>query len=390
MKLVRLTLEMASIIMMAIAIFAPSISAQTDTSPSSVWTPSAYASSATAGATAWLTLPMGHLDDPTNTFWQIFHLSVNDGSITNESIDTGVATNGGILVGNLDGPKIAVAVRPSIDLAFSPLLFAPSSGGKNWQVTAPATGSISRLGQRGDRLVAVSINGKISSVIEQSAPTSSWKTIGTLPTLQKEPNFRPCSPTAITSVAFDQTGAPIIGVACAIPGVVGLFRYRKQQWNRLSILHAGTLHGVISVLSLESCGERICGLVASNTGGKTPLFLLTLMTKGANLDPIGIAPEGARISAIGGTDDGGLWLLYRRRGSIHGLVKLTVNSQSIALPTMATGAATLVATATGTIYSFALAGGGGALVESKLSTDSPYHWRSVVTRHFSIPYGSSS
>ncbi len=390
MNLVRRPIQLTSIVMGALAFFAHPISAQTSASSTPAWTPSIYATSATAGTTGWLTLPMGHLDDSTNTFWQIFHFADASGSITNESIATGVATNGGILLGNIDDPSFAVAVRPSIDLAFTPILLAPNSGAKKWQVTTPISGSISRLSQLGDRLIAVSINAKKTSIIERTASSARWRTLDTLNAVQIQPAFRSCSPTAITSVTFDQDGSPIIGAACAKPGIVGLFRYSKGHWNRLLNLHTGTPKDVISVLSLSSCGVQVCGLVASNNGKQMLLSLLTLTPTGANLNTVGIAPNDAHISAIGGIDTGGVWLLYRERRLLHGIVKFTSNSRSITLPVMPTDAATLVSTASGEIYSFALADGGDKLLESKLSTNAPYHWNFVATRHFPIPYGSSS
>ena len=72
------------------------------------------ASSTVTGTTTWATLPMGHLDDPLNTFWQL--LALTGGPSWALATPPGVASNGGLVAGA--GPSSVLAgFEPSQDLS---------------------------------------------------------------------------------------------------------------------------------------------------------------------------------------------------------------------------------------------------------------------------------
>ncbi len=74
---------------------------------------------------------MGHLDDPLNTFWQLFFLPPGGRSWSNQVEATAVATNGGLVLAPSAGRSLAVGIRPSNQLTFSPVI-ATANGGRSW------------------------------------------------------------------------------------------------------------------------------------------------------------------------------------------------------------------------------------------------------------------
>ena len=59
---------------------------------------SALATSTETAAGTWVTVPMGHLDQPLNTFWQLFYRPAGAKAWSNQASALAVATNGGIVV----------------------------------------------------------------------------------------------------------------------------------------------------------------------------------------------------------------------------------------------------------------------------------------------------
>ncbi|HEY1971423.1 MAG TPA: hypothetical protein VGH89_25945, partial [Pseudonocardia sp.] len=79
----------------------------------------------------WVTLPMGHLDDPLNTFWQLLYRPAGSSHWTDQVEATAAATNSGLALAATGG-RAVVAVRPSDRLVFSPLIDT-TNGGQTWQ-----------------------------------------------------------------------------------------------------------------------------------------------------------------------------------------------------------------------------------------------------------------
>ena len=86
--------------------------------------PLATSVSTTLGS--WATIPMGHLDDPANTFWEVFSLPAG---ATTWAAHTppDVADNGG-LVAAPTSTGVVVGFRPSDLLKFSPLASTADGG----------------------------------------------------------------------------------------------------------------------------------------------------------------------------------------------------------------------------------------------------------------------
>ena len=73
---------------------------------------------------------MGRLDEPLNTFWQLFYRPNGSVPWSNRVEATATATNGGLVLASA-GPSLLVGVRPSVDLTFTPLI-STTNGGRSW------------------------------------------------------------------------------------------------------------------------------------------------------------------------------------------------------------------------------------------------------------------
>ena len=91
--------------------------------------PSPLQSAISTASDSWVTLPMGNLSDPSNTFWELFH-SFAGSSHWSLVTPPGVADNGGLVAGASTGAAL-VGVLPSQLLHFSPLAQS-SDGGASW------------------------------------------------------------------------------------------------------------------------------------------------------------------------------------------------------------------------------------------------------------------
>ena len=81
--------------------------------------PSALATSVQTSAGTWATVPMGHLDQPLNTFWQLFFRASGTSSWSNATSTLATATNGGLIIATPDGQSVEVGIRPANRLTFS-------------------------------------------------------------------------------------------------------------------------------------------------------------------------------------------------------------------------------------------------------------------------------
>jgi hypothetical protein len=163
--------------------------------------------------------PMGHLDDPLNTFWQTFVLAGTGGRWALRT-PTGVADNGGLVVA-ADGARTVVGFRTSQLLRFSPLALTEDAG-KRYTSAVVSAG----LGDDPDALGLGSGGSTValtqSGVMTSSAGLAGWHTVATRSSIRATPAGRSCDLQALTAVASGPEGA-VVGGSCARSGVVGLF-----------------------------------------------------------------------------------------------------------------------------------------------------------------------
>ena len=82
--------------------------------------------SVAASSGTWATFPMGHLDDPANTFWELFTLP-SGGQLWAQHTPPDVADNGGLVIAPTSAGAV-VGFRPSELLSFSPLASTEDGG----------------------------------------------------------------------------------------------------------------------------------------------------------------------------------------------------------------------------------------------------------------------
>ena len=103
--------------------------ARTSESAPALATPLATSLPTSAGT--WVSVPMGHLEQPLNTFWQLLFRPAGGGPWSNHVQATAVATNGGLVLASPHGTALIVGVRPSNLLTFSPLIYSVTPG-RSW------------------------------------------------------------------------------------------------------------------------------------------------------------------------------------------------------------------------------------------------------------------
>jgi hypothetical protein len=251
-------------------------SARTSASAAAPSLPTPLATSLHSAAGIWATVPMGHLDEPLNTFWQLFFRPAGSASWSNQVQATATGTNGGLILASVHGGAVIVGVRPSNLLTFSPLI-STADGGRSW-----STGLLSGgLAARPDSLAANSpsqtlalANGDGGAQVQAATNgLSAWRTAITTPALASTAAGRACALASITAVAY--LGAdPLVGGSCARPGVVGVFVERAGSWQLLSVTPPRSLAPArVEVLALRSAGGGVQALLAVSTGSGDSLVV---------------------------------------------------------------------------------------------------------------------
>ena len=93
------------------------------------------ATSIETSAGSWVTVPMGHLDQPLNTFWQLFFRPRGARQWSNTASALAVATNGGLVLATDAGKSLTIGIRPTNYLAYSPLIV--TSNARSWSSATP-------------------------------------------------------------------------------------------------------------------------------------------------------------------------------------------------------------------------------------------------------------
>ena len=176
----------------------------------------------TARAT-WVIVPMGHLNDPLNTFWQVFVLPKSARSWELVT-PPGVADNGGLVAAATNYGKLLIGFRPSQDLSFSPLAITTDDG-KTYQPDL-ITGGLANLPDA----LSTATNGDTAALVNRGATVlgrtgraAEWHQLATLTSLAASPAGRACGADRITAVAVTDAGT-YLGLACNRDGTVGLVK----------------------------------------------------------------------------------------------------------------------------------------------------------------------
>jgi hypothetical protein len=276
--------------------------------------PTPLATSVQTSSGTWATIPMGRLDEPLNTFWQLLFLPARAASWSNQVEATATATNGGLVL-SAGGRSLVVGVLPSVDLTFTPLV-ATSDPERSW-----STGLITaELAARPDALASGAggqwlalINGRGGAeVMSALGSLSAWRPLVTRRALAMTGAGQSCGLGALTAVGY-ASGRALIGGSCNRPGVVGLFAPQGGAWHLAGpSLPRPWAGGGVEVLALGAQGGATSALLAVMNGSQTALVAAWSHRAGlwATSAPFRLG-RGEQVASVGPADGNGLFALLQ-------------------------------------------------------------------------------
>jgi hypothetical protein len=222
---------------------------------------------------SWVTLPMGDLSDPNNTFWELFHTAPG-ASRWSLATPPGVADNGGLVESASAGAAL-VGVLPSQLLRFSPLAKS-ANGGSSW-TPAFLPGALSPVPDAlaDDAASPVGAIALVNGGRALSGPVglSSWSPLVTAAALSRVSPA--CSVDGLDGAALLPSGAPLIATGCRRDGRVGLFARTAAAWRSVGLTLGGPLRGAATtVLRVQSTAATTTVLALARVGGRHALEAL--------------------------------------------------------------------------------------------------------------------
>ena len=221
------------------------------------------ATSVETSSGSWATAAMGHLDQPLNTFWQLFFRPRGALAWSDQAAALAVATNGGLVLASSQG-RLVVGIRAVNKLDYSPLIV--TSNAHSWSPAGP----IGALADEPDAL-AISAGGEAVALVSQGASArvlaspgrlAGWRQIATEKTLASSPAGRACGVVSLTAVGY-LAGQALIGASCLRAGTVGVFAVRRNLWRLIGpSLPASLTASRAEVLGLQAATGGLCVLVA--------------------------------------------------------------------------------------------------------------------------------
>jgi hypothetical protein len=226
---------------------------------------------------------MGHLDDPLDTFWQLFRLSSGSNRWV-LATPPGVASNGGLVASIAPSGSVLAGFEPTQDLLFSPLARSTDQGATWAPAILPGA-----LAPAPDSLVASSdgqelalLRGGPGRVVESDAGMQSWKTVVSERTLATDPSASACGIEQFTAIGLGAAdsagtgtaGTPVIGAACAHANHSGIFEQVGDDWVPVGPALPGAHLGQTEVIRLLSTPNGAAALVRAGTGSSATLFAM--------------------------------------------------------------------------------------------------------------------
>jgi hypothetical protein len=348
-------------------------------------------SSSTGPTFTWATMALGHLDDPLNTFWELFALP--GGSARWElSTPPGVASNGGV-VASAVGSTVLAGFEPSHGLLFSPLAQSADQG-TTWSAgvlahgLAPVPDSLATTGSGPAVALLRTADG---TVVTTDQDLSAWTTMVTARGLAGLPAAATCSVRQLTAVEVGaDPRSALVGAICARGGRTGLFERSGDGWTSVGPALPGISKGPTETVRLVATSAGITALVAAGSGVATSLYALW-SGDGSSTWAVSTAlpVTGSTLISTGVTAEGGLVVAASRTNGGHGPAEWaatigpsTTRWQTLRPPPPGTSA--VVATPTGSFD--ALLGHDSTLTVDSLGAEG---WTRTQTLGVPIQYGSS-
>jgi len=272
------------------------------------------ATSVSTSADSWAVLPMSA--DP--AFWEVFVRPANSASWKLVT-PPGVADNGGLVVSASGASSLAVAVRPSQDLIFSPLA-TTADGGASWSAGPPLHAGVAAspdaFAASGTKLAALLTDGAVEASADSG---TTWSVIAKPGAIAASAAGKGCGGAVrVTSVSFGlatvepNTTDVLAGGTCGTSGAAALFAYSPGAgWQRVSLPVAGQLIRMSGGMALVQGKSGLSALwrgfgwyaYAPLSSGSTPQPAPTDWSAPAAL------PVSGPVVASGTLALGGAWVL---------------------------------------------------------------------------------
>lgn len=368
-------------------------SASTGDAPAGAGTPAvpgvSLATSMETSAGSWAVVPMGHFDQPLNTFWQLFFRPSGASRWSDDAKALAVATNGGIILANDNDRSLAIGIRPANLLEYSPLLVTPD-GGSSVTPAAP----VAALARQPDALavsspqwLALTANGG-GEVQQDDSGSTSWHPLTTVKTLDQSVAGRSCGLVSMTAVAVASGGA-LVGADCSRTGKVGVFA-DQGSWRLVGPSLPSALDGgTVAVLGLQETEDGVCAVLEVSEGHDASLISAWTTDGGASWSLSPILQLGRRkVLSIGPDGPTGLFVLASSTGDADlGEVLTGPKGSWRGLPPVPDTTQTLVCGANGSVD--ALAVSDTVFTDWKLTAGAA-GWTKAQVIKVPIEFGSSS
>jgi hypothetical protein len=243
------------------------------------------ATSLSTAQDSWAILPMAS----SPAFWQVF---VRPATSQAWRLVTppGVADNGGLVAAG-SGGTLAVAVRPSQNLTFSPLATS-ANGGAAWStglLDADVASTPSALAASGSQLLALLKNG---AIMASSNAGGTWRTLAAAGALADSPAGRKCGGLGVTDVSFGITQGEVLAAGTCGAASSEVFAYSAGSWHQVSLPVSGRVVRMLPGVVLVASGSQLYAAwdTASGWSASAPLL-------------------AGSVEASGGFGAGGAWVL---------------------------------------------------------------------------------
>jgi hypothetical protein len=268
-----ITAASATLAGLALTACADSGSTTTATVPAPVF-PTPLATSIETEAGSWATVAMGHLDDPNNTFWQLFFRPSGSTAWSDQVEATATATNGGLVLADRGGRQLVLGIRPSQDLHFTPMI-ATDNAGQTWTnglLDAPLQASPNALAvsPAGGSSAIVSASNGQSQAQTAAGGISTWRTLISTSALASQPAGRACAPNGFNAVAYLGT-TTLIGAVCTQPDTSAIFASQGSGWRTVGPRPPNPAPDTRSeVLGFDPDSDGVAALIGypGQTGGR--------------------------------------------------------------------------------------------------------------------------
>jgi hypothetical protein len=288
---------------------------------------------------------MGDLNQPLNTFWQLFFRANGSTRWVDRAASLAIATNGGIVMAPSSAHRrsFTVAVRPANLLVFSPLL-GLSASGASWTPLSP----LPDLTDAPDVLVvhdpgtSYALTGSGGDALESATDLTTWRNVTTVSALRASPAGRACGLQALTAVG-EEAGRVVLGATCTRNGVVGVLAASASGWRLASPAVLPRLDiGTVRVIGLIPTGDGLCAVLAVTHARSTTV--VAAWADNGHLrwrvsSPLLLGP--ANVTSIGPAGSNGLFVLSSATSgpaSLH--VEGGPGGRWVGLPTPPRGTAT--------------------------------------------------